>query len=317
AVPGDRQHLQPTIGKLDQILLERIDAEGVFDLENAERAIRPVGLNEEFSVLAEEARAHIVIVETRVGKIAKNSFVVGMGHRVAMLRAAPETCFRLVAASAGLAADKTRRACYVTAAVRLCSRQLPEDAVGQTHEDDGRGRARCGGPYRQCRPTPDALLVLRQVIRGRQWFPAGVLASGSAANGRLGPVVRQRSNSSYRVIACLRWAGPQAYSRMWSSCSGNIFQPRARATPQRAHGPFASGRSLLTRPVLHRLLNLLLHCFKVERSRSLHRRKLDRGLRQVADVLLDHDEAPELPGEEVVAVPERPRVRRLAPSTRL
>src|SRR5262245_3198745 len=77
-----------------------------------------------------------------------------------------------------------------------------------------------------------------------------------------------------------------------------------------------SGHSLRTRAVLHRLLNLLLHRFKVERSRTLHRWILDCGLRQIGDVLLDHDEAPELAGKEVVAVAERAGVRRFAASTR-
>src|SRR5262245_62179575 len=108
-VPGNRQRLQPTVGKLDQILLERIDAEGVFDLEGAERSVRPVGLDEEFAVFAEEARVHIVIVETRVVEVAEHGFVVGMGHRTAMLRAAPESLLCLVAARADVASDKGRR----------------------------------------------------------------------------------------------------------------------------------------------------------------------------------------------------------------
>src|SRR5262245_41448470 len=109
AVPGDRQRLQPAVGKLNQILLERIDAEGVFDLEGAGRSVRPIRLDEEFAAFAEEARVHIVIVETRVGKIAKNGLLVGMGHRLAMLRAAPESCFRSVTAGTGLAAHKGQR----------------------------------------------------------------------------------------------------------------------------------------------------------------------------------------------------------------
>src|SRR5262245_46332599 len=79
---------------------------------------------------------------------------------------------------------------------------------------------------------------------------------------------------------------------------------------------FASGRSLLTRMVLDRLLDLLLHRFKVERGRGLHRREFDRGLRQIPDVLLDHDEAPELATEEVVAVTEGAGVSRLAANAR-
>src|SRR5262245_6503422 len=69
---------------------------------------------------------------------------------------------------------------------------------------------------------------------------------------------------------------------------------------------------LLTGPVLHHLLNLPLHRLEVEGSRVLHRRVIDCGLRQLCDVLLDHDEAPELAGEEVVAVTEGAGVRRLA-----
>src|SRR5262249_40724527 len=60
---------------------------------------------------------------------------------------------------------------------------------------------------------------------------------------------------------------------------------RARA-PAAAHGP-CSGRSLLTRGGLDRLLGLLLHRFEVEGRGSLHRRKFDRGLRQIPDELLD------------------------------
>src|SRR5262245_63208250 len=78
----------------------------------------------------------------------------------------------------------------------------------------------------------------------------------------------------------------------------------------------ASGRSLLTRAVLYRFLNLLLHRFKVERSRTLHRRKFDRGLREISDVLLDHDEAPELPGKEFVHVAGSGDVQGLAANTR-
>ena len=64
----------------------------------------------------------------------------------------------------------------------------------------------------------------------------------------------------------------------------------------------------LTRAVLDHLLNLPLHRLEVERSRVLHRRIFDCSLRQLPDVLLDQDEAPELAGEEVVHVAERASV---------
>src|SRR6476660_5271559 len=73
-----------------------------------------------------------------------------------------------------------------------------------------------------------------------------------------------------------------------------------------------SDKASLTRTVLDHLLDLGLYSFKVERSRSLHRRIVDRGLRQLSDVLLHLDEAPELPAKEVIAVAEGAGVSRLA-----
>src|SRR5262249_12804643 len=60
-VPGDREHLQAAVGKFDEILLQRIDAEGVFDLERRELAVRPVGLDQELAVAAEKAGTHAVV----------------------------------------------------------------------------------------------------------------------------------------------------------------------------------------------------------------------------------------------------------------
>ena len=50
AVPGDRERLQPAVRKFDEILLQRIDAEGVFHLERRELAVRPVGLDEKLAL---------------------------------------------------------------------------------------------------------------------------------------------------------------------------------------------------------------------------------------------------------------------------
>src|SRR5262249_6030481 len=94
-----------------------------------------------------------------------------------------------------------------------------------------------------------------------------------------------------------------------------VHSEKARA-PVAVRGPSRQAVCLLTRAVLDRLLDLLLHRFEVERSRSLHRRKFNRGLRQISDVLLDHDETPELTGVEVLAVAEGAGVGRLAADIR-
>ena len=109
AVPGERERLQTSVGKLDQILLQRIDAEGVLDLEDGELAVGPIGLDQELSVLAEEARVHAEIVEARIIEVAEHGLVGGVIHRQLVLRGEPQLGLGLVAAGAGVAADELRR----------------------------------------------------------------------------------------------------------------------------------------------------------------------------------------------------------------
>src|SRR5215467_4717695 len=77
---------------------------------------------------------------------------------------------------------------------------------------------------------------------------------------------------------------------------------------------FSSSRSLLTWTVLDHLLAFLFHHFEVEGSRSLHRRILDCGARQLLDMLLGLDEAPSLAGEEAVEIVKGASVSRLTRS---
>src|SRR5215475_5580216 len=53
-VPGDRERLDPAVRKLDEVLLERVDAEGVLDGELGEATVTPVGPYEEPAVSLEE-----------------------------------------------------------------------------------------------------------------------------------------------------------------------------------------------------------------------------------------------------------------------
>src|ERR1044071_10280147 len=54
-IPGNRQHLDAPVGKLDHILLQGIETERVFDLKRCELAVRPVGLDKKLSILAKKA----------------------------------------------------------------------------------------------------------------------------------------------------------------------------------------------------------------------------------------------------------------------
>ena len=63
-----------------------------------------------------------------------------------------------------------------------------------------------------------------------------------------------------------------------------------------------SSAGLLPFAALHHLINFLFDGFKIERGRLLHRRIIDRRLRQLEDFLLHENEALELTSIETVRV---------------
>src|SRR6202048_4500512 len=108
AVPRDRQGLPAAVREVDQILLQRIDAEGVFHLEGGELSVRAVGLDKKFAALAEEPGAYVVIIEARVVEIAEHRRIVRVLHRVLVLGRTPQLRLLVVAARARLASDECR-----------------------------------------------------------------------------------------------------------------------------------------------------------------------------------------------------------------
>src|SRR6202007_1419977 len=127
-LPGDRQRLNPAIREFDEILLQRIDAEGVFHLEFDKSAVRPVGFDAKLPRLSKETRMHAVIVETRTVEVAEHRLVARVLHRGLVLRGAPQFCFRLVTPRARLAADEARRCRSFTS--------IPQPKTDPTDNDD-------------------------------------------------------------------------------------------------------------------------------------------------------------------------------------
>ena len=105
-IPGDRQALQATAGKRHQILLQRLVAEGVGDLEVGHFTIRTFGVDEKSTVAREEARGDALRGEDRVVEIAAHRLRRRHVHREVVVRALPARKGRLVARPARLAADK-------------------------------------------------------------------------------------------------------------------------------------------------------------------------------------------------------------------
>ncbi len=70
AVPRDGERLNPPVRKRDQILLQRIEAEGVFDLVFRKLAVRAVRLDIEFSVPLIESGLDAEMLEARIVEVA-------------------------------------------------------------------------------------------------------------------------------------------------------------------------------------------------------------------------------------------------------
>ncbi|MCY1535131.1 hypothetical protein D9M68_705230 [compost metagenome] len=85
-VPGDVESLQPATAEIDQILLERLIGERVFDLEVRRLAIRSFGADEEATVSAEEVRRNAITLEPGVVEIGAHGFIIGKGHRLGVVR---------------------------------------------------------------------------------------------------------------------------------------------------------------------------------------------------------------------------------------
>src|SRR5512143_1405842 len=70
-VPRDRQRLNSTVRKLDEVLLQRRDTEGVLDLKICLFAVATLGVDEKFLAPLEESAADAGMRKSGAGKIAQ------------------------------------------------------------------------------------------------------------------------------------------------------------------------------------------------------------------------------------------------------
>ena len=122
-VPGDIERLQPSLARLDQILLERFNANSVFDLELGGLSAGAHYLYEESTVAGEEARPRTLVLEDRVIEVAQHVLPGRQAKRPAVVRPAPGGMFLLVALRA-------RRRCDVGRALLVGRRQA---GAGRRH----------------------------------------------------------------------------------------------------------------------------------------------------------------------------------------
>ena len=107
-VPADVQRLVPPAGERDEVLLQRIDAEGVGDRVFVELSVGAVGSNEELPVPLEERRRHAEVRERGVAEVAEDGLGGRLLHRAVVVRPFPPRILCRVAGSAGSAPHESR-----------------------------------------------------------------------------------------------------------------------------------------------------------------------------------------------------------------
>ena len=106
-IPGDRQRLVTSAGEGDQVLLQRVDAEGVGDLVVGELAVGAVGADHELVAAFEEAGFDALVPEPGVGEIAEDGRSRRPLHGEIVMRPRPRLEFTFMAGLADLGADVT------------------------------------------------------------------------------------------------------------------------------------------------------------------------------------------------------------------
>ncbi|MGR9099208.1 MAG: hypothetical protein ACU826_01445 [Gammaproteobacteria bacterium] len=109
AVPSDGKGLQAPTVQLDQILLQRENAEGVFDFEFARFSVRSVGTHHKSAVPAEKPRDPTVLTDFGIVEIAEHRFFGRLLHGEIVMRTLPKPVMFGVATDAGFASDETGR----------------------------------------------------------------------------------------------------------------------------------------------------------------------------------------------------------------
>ena len=104
-IPGDRQRLVTPAGKGDQVLLQRIDAEGVGDLVVGELAVGAVGADHELVAALEEAGFDFLVPELGVGEIAEHGRGRRCLHGEVVMRTRPRLEFAFMAGLADSGAN--------------------------------------------------------------------------------------------------------------------------------------------------------------------------------------------------------------------
>ena len=107
-IPGDIERLIAPIGKPDQVLLQRFDAERVRDLELGPLPGSTGGVDEKRFTAAEKTSSAAEVFERRVVEVAEYTFRGRGLHGAIVVGALPAPALLAVAIGAGQATDERR-----------------------------------------------------------------------------------------------------------------------------------------------------------------------------------------------------------------
>ena len=139
-VPGDRQALEPPAGERREVLLERLGAEGVRQLEVARRPVRALRVDEEASLAREEPGRDAEAAEGRIPEVAEDRLRRGRLHGEVVVGPGPRAVLRRVARRAGCLVDvgDAARAGPAQLAGRGAGAARPAAAGGGRKQHQGR-----------------------------------------------------------------------------------------------------------------------------------------------------------------------------------
>src|SRR5271165_1230537 len=105
AVPRNTERLVTSAGKCNQVLLQRVDAEGVGDLIIPHRPVRAIRTHQEPLPLAMKLRDRAEMLDPGIAKVAENGGIGCLPHGRCVVRALPKLGLNAVAGSARFRTD--------------------------------------------------------------------------------------------------------------------------------------------------------------------------------------------------------------------
>ena len=155
----------PPVGELDQILLQRRDAEGVLDFIIFEFAVGAVGVSEKLAVALEKPRGDPGIGELGIVEVAEHAIFVRLLHGALMMRPAPRVVNRVMTT---LAVRRANVGCDHYRRWRGRCRAAPAQLERQVNNQPNRNQADNGKQADAYSPTvrviPPTLLCSRRLV---------------------------------------------------------------------------------------------------------------------------------------------------------